>query len=281
MRSIVAATCRSAKSRAREILGGVKIGHRWRESVQQAGCKTAVHRIARTRLRKAASRMAVAARRMSTVIVRSTDAWAARLCSLAHFRRSCTMSEAPHYEPLLHVVLYQPEIPHNTGSVGRTCVAAARSCGWFGRWAFASTTTTCAVRASTIGNTWSGKSSTTGTRLVDRLPGREPWLFTKTAEAQLYRRAFRGGRRAGLRQRIAGIAAVASGGTPRAAAADSDRPQARSLNLSNAVGIVVFEALRQRRGAVSGFDGPQRLRRPAVQGLAAPTFEVSCTVRGE
>src|SRR4030042_103650 len=34
------------------------------------------------------------------------------------------MSEAPHYEPLLHVVLYHPEIPHNTGSVGRTCVAA-------------------------------------------------------------------------------------------------------------------------------------------------------------
>ena len=27
------------------------------------------------------------------------------------------------YEPLLHVVLHQPEIPYNTGSVGRTCVA--------------------------------------------------------------------------------------------------------------------------------------------------------------
>ena len=28
------------------------------------------------------------------------------------------------YEPRLHVVLHQPEIPHNTGAVGRTCVAA-------------------------------------------------------------------------------------------------------------------------------------------------------------
>ncbi|MCI0334845.1 MAG: hypothetical protein L0228_16650, partial [Planctomycetes bacterium] len=27
------------------------------------------------------------------------------------------------YDPLLHVVLHQPEIPYNTGSVGRTCVA--------------------------------------------------------------------------------------------------------------------------------------------------------------
>jgi tRNA(Leu) C34 or U34 (ribose-2'-O)-methylase TrmL len=27
------------------------------------------------------------------------------------------------YDPALHVVLVQPEIPHNTGSVGRACVA--------------------------------------------------------------------------------------------------------------------------------------------------------------
>src|SRR5207253_2420737 len=27
------------------------------------------------------------------------------------------------YEPLLHIVLYQPEIPPNTGNIGRTCVA--------------------------------------------------------------------------------------------------------------------------------------------------------------
>lgn len=29
-----------------------------------------------------------------------------------------------HYEPLLHVVLHCPEIPPNTGNIGRTCVAA-------------------------------------------------------------------------------------------------------------------------------------------------------------
>ena len=30
---------------------------------------------------------------------------------------------APENEPWLHVVLYQPEIPQNTGNIGRTCVA--------------------------------------------------------------------------------------------------------------------------------------------------------------
>src|SRR3954452_22860575 len=34
------------------------------------------------------------------------------------------MAQISKYDPALHIVLYQPEIPHNTGSVGRTCVAA-------------------------------------------------------------------------------------------------------------------------------------------------------------
>src|SRR5262245_35541905 len=35
-----------------------------------------------------------------------------------------SMAEAhTKYEPRLHIVLHQPEIPYNTGSVGRTCVA--------------------------------------------------------------------------------------------------------------------------------------------------------------
>jgi len=29
----------------------------------------------------------------------------------------------PPYDPVLHVVLHQPEIPPNTGNIGRTCVA--------------------------------------------------------------------------------------------------------------------------------------------------------------
>lgn len=29
----------------------------------------------------------------------------------------------PNQSPLLHVVLYQPDIPQNTGNIGRTCVA--------------------------------------------------------------------------------------------------------------------------------------------------------------
>src|ERR1700722_11012474 len=33
------------------------------------------------------------------------------------------MASAEKYQPALHIVLHEPEIPHNTGRVGRTCVA--------------------------------------------------------------------------------------------------------------------------------------------------------------
>ncbi len=41
------------------------------------------------------------------------------------FRFSSSSSFAVSYQPRFHVVLHQPEIPPNTGAVGRTCVALA------------------------------------------------------------------------------------------------------------------------------------------------------------
>src|SRR6266852_4339961 len=38
-------------------------------------------------------------------------------------RRACDVSNEAVSEPLLHVVLFQPDIPQNTGNIGRTCVA--------------------------------------------------------------------------------------------------------------------------------------------------------------
>src|SRR5688572_13126346 len=85
------------------------------------------------------------------------------------------------YSPLLHVVLFQPEIPYNTGSVGRTCVAVGAKL-WLVRplgfrvddyylrragldyWQFLEWE---------VVDDWNA--------LTLRLPQR-PWFFTKTAE---------------------------------------------------------------------------------------------------
>jgi tRNA (cytidine/uridine-2'-O-)-methyltransferase len=85
--------------------------------------------------------------------------------------------------------------------------------------------------------------------LAGRLPLREAWFFTKTAGASY----------AGVQYRKGDVLVFGSesqGLPPSLLEAQRERslripirPLARSLNLSNAVAIVVFEALRQGLGA--------------------------------
>src|SRR5918994_3264409 len=87
------------------------------------------------------------------------------------------------YEPLLHIVLYQPEIPYNTGSVGRTCVAIGAKL-WLVRPLGFRVDDYYLRRAGLdywqylqweIVDDWQ--------QLVQRLPTGQPRLFTKTASA--------------------------------------------------------------------------------------------------
>ncbi len=155
------------------------------------------------------------------------------------------MSQPPKYDPRLHVVLYQPEIPHNTGSVGRTCVAAGCKL-WLVRPLGFRLDDYYLRRAGLdywehldyeVVNDWAA--------LVARLPERQPWLFTKTATTSYLDAAF-------APQDVLIFGNESQGLPPSLREQHSERllripirPEARSLNLSNAVGIVTFEALRQ------------------------------------
>src|SRR5207253_4336180 len=85
------------------------------------------------------------------------------------------------YDPCLHIVLYQPEIPPNTGSVGRTCVAVGAKLWLVGPLGFR--TDDYYLRRAGLDywrhllwevvDDWKA--------LLERLPRRHPWLFTKTA----------------------------------------------------------------------------------------------------
>jgi tRNA (cytidine/uridine-2'-O-)-methyltransferase len=157
------------------------------------------------------------------------------------------MAEPANYEPLLHVVLYHPEIPHNTGSVGRTCVAAGAKL-WLVR-PLGFRLDDYYLRRSGL-DYWphlEWEAVDDWDALIARLPERQPWLFSKTAPRPYTDAQFAvgdifvfGNESQGLppsllethRERLLRIPI---------------RPAARSLNLSNAVGIVTFEALRQLR----------------------------------
>src|SRR5580704_14785530 len=92
------------------------------------------------------------------------------------------MPSGVKYEPCLHIVLVQPEIPHNTGSVGRTCVAVGAKL-WLVR-PLGFRLDDYYLRRAGL-DYWEHlewEAVDDWPSLSARLPPREPWLFTKTAE---------------------------------------------------------------------------------------------------
>lgn len=150
-----------------------------------------------------------------------------------------------NYLPQLHIVLHQPEIPYNTGSVGRTCVAIGAKL-WLVRPLGFRVDDYYLRRAGLdywqhleweVVDNW--------TALVERLPTDRHWYFTKKA-TQSY-----------AESRISTGEVLVFGseskGLPSELLADGSRclriptrNDVRSLNLSNSVAIAGYEALRQQ-----------------------------------
>ncbi len=153
------------------------------------------------------------------------------------------------YQPRLHIVLHQPEIPYNTGSVGRTCVAAGAKL-WLVRPLGFRIDDYYLRRAGLdywehleweIADDWQALL----VRLAEQAPGRQPWYFTKTATHVYTTVKFHEGD-------IFVFGSESNGLPPSLLEANRERalripirPQVRSLNLSNSAAIVMYEALRQ------------------------------------
>jgi tRNA (cytidine/uridine-2'-O-)-methyltransferase len=151
------------------------------------------------------------------------------------------------YEPLLHVVLYQPEIPYNTGSVGRTCVAAGAKL-WLVRPLGFRVDDYYLRRAGLdywehleweVVDDWNA--------LLGRLPPPH-YYFSKTATRTYTDAGFEPGDVLVFGNESQGLPRSMLDADPRRALRIPIRAEARSLNLSNSVAIVVFEARRQWGG---------------------------------
>jgi tRNA (cytidine/uridine-2'-O-)-methyltransferase len=153
------------------------------------------------------------------------------------------------YEPKLHVVLHQPEIPHNTGSVGRTCVAVGAKL-WLVRPLGFRIDDYYLRRAGLdywehleceVVDDWNALTA----KLNGQSPGHRLWFFTKTA-ARTYTSVK-------FEHRDVLVFGSESNGLPQSLLEPNRdralripvREQVRSLNLSNSVAIVAYEALRQ------------------------------------
>ena len=147
--------------------------------------------------------------------------------------------------PLLNVVLHQPDIPQNTGNIGRTCVAIGAKL-WLIRPLGFRVDDRSLKRAGMdywqhldweVVDAWDS--------LRERLPGSQVWYLTKTASRVVWDAAF-------LRGDIL-LFGSESRGLPGSILCENPAHNiklpmhnlVRSLNLASAVGIVLFECLRQ------------------------------------
>ena len=151
----------------------------------------------------------------------------------------------PTDPPLLHVVLYQPEIPYNTGSVGRTCVALGAKL-WLVRPLGFRVDDYHLRRAGLdywqhlawqVVDDWQ--------ELLKELPAERMWFFTKFGDRDYLDADFQQG--------DALVFGRESTGLPNELLKTADgqrlrvetRPEVRSLNLSNTVAVAGYEARRQ------------------------------------
>lgn len=149
------------------------------------------------------------------------------------------------YEPQLHIVLHQPEIPQNTGNIGRTCVALAAKLWLVRPLGFR-------VDAKHLRRAGLDYWEHLEWEVVDhwealraKLPTQRQWFLSKSA-ARLYTTA-------NFERGDALVFGKETEGLPRALlAAAGDRAlripiraAVRSLNLANSVALVAYEAARQ------------------------------------
>ncbi len=145
----------------------------------------------------------------------------------------------------MHVVLYQPEIPYNTGSVGRTCVAVGAKL-WLVRPLGFRVDDYYLRRAGLdywqyldweVVDDWAA--------LEKQLPAERFWFFSKKATKPYTSVSFQKNDVLVFGSESQGLPAEMLDANPNQNLRIPVRSEVRSLNLSNAVAVATYEALRQ------------------------------------
>jgi tRNA (cytidine/uridine-2'-O-)-methyltransferase len=150
----------------------------------------------------------------------------------------------PKYPPRFHVVLFQPEIPYNTGSVGRTCVAVGAKL-WLVRPLGFRVDDYYLRRAGLdywqhlewqVVDDWA--------ELTAAIPAERHWYFTKRG-SRLYTDArFADGDALVFGRESTGLPAEIVQDRAERCLRIPIRPEVRSLNLSNSVAVAAYEFVR-------------------------------------
>ena len=156
----------------------------------------------------------------------------------------------PRREPLLHVVLYHPEIPQNTGNIGRSCVAVGAKL-WMVRPLGFHLDDRYLKRAGM--DYWQHldwEAVDDWATIEQKLGEKNFWLFTKTATRMTWEAEFQlgdvlvfGSESSGLPERLRQSHLSHCVKFPM-------RDDVRSLNLASTVNSALYEAVRQFGGLI-------------------------------
>ncbi|QEF96210.1 tRNA (cytidine(34)-2'-O)-methyltransferase [Stieleria maiorica] len=147
--------------------------------------------------------------------------------------------------PVAHVVLYQPEIPQNTGNIGRTCVAVGAKL-WIVRPASFDFSDKRVRRAGL--DYWKHLELQAVDRweeVTDELPPPRMFFFSRFATRSIWDVTFRHGDSFVFGRESTGLPREIVGPDDPHALRIPTTGNVRSLNLATTVGIVLFEQQRQ------------------------------------
>jgi tRNA (cytidine/uridine-2'-O-)-methyltransferase len=149
--------------------------------------------------------------------------------------------------PPLNIVLYQPEIPQNTGNVGRSCLAAGAHL-WLVRPLGFRIDEKHLRRAGL--DYWQHLAWTAvddWQELSDSLPVENHWYFTKSAETLYTEVNYQPGDSLVFGCETSGLPPSVTSSRPDRCLRIPIHNPVRSLNLASAVAVGTFEVLRQWR----------------------------------
>ena len=152
--------------------------------------------------------------------------------------------------PLLHVVLYQPDIPQNTGNIGRTCVAVGAKLWLIRPLGFLLDDRYLRRAGMDYWQHLDWEAVESWDEVRRRLPGRRWWYLTKTASKLVWEASFEPGDILLFGSETRGLPASILEENPSRNLKLPMRPEVRSLNLASTVNTVAYEAVRQFGGTV-------------------------------
>jgi tRNA (cytidine/uridine-2'-O-)-methyltransferase len=157
-------------------------------------------------------------------------------------------SSRPMPEPLLHVVLHQPDIPQNTGNIGRTCLAVGAKLWLIRPLGFQLDEKHLRRAGMDYWPLLDYEAVGSWGDVQQRLPEARVWCLTKSANRLLWDAAFRPGDILLFGSETRGLPDAILDEDPQRNLKLPMRPEVRSLNLASTVNTVVYEAVRQFGG---------------------------------